>query len=376
MTRVIVTGGGTGGHIYPALAIADGIKKRWPDTDVRYIGGRGGMESRIVPQAGYPFWGISAEGWQGRRIRSLATALKVDLSGSREAEGIIRAFQPEAVIGTGGFVCLPVGLAAAKKRIPIYLHEQNAMPGLTNRLMSVWAKKIMVSFEESVHRFPHLSGRKAVVTGLPVRDSIIQADAEEGYAFFQLDPNKKTILAVGGSLGAERINRAMLQVVGQLYRNHDVQVIFATGQRDFQHVTEELDAAGIQWDTSAGAQSNIRVLTYIDRMDLAYAAADIFVGRSGASTMAEVTLSRLPAILVPYPHATENHQAHNAISLADKGGAILLEDSGLNGNVLLTSLLELLADDHRRAAMAECSYKASYGRALEDILDVLSEAIS
>ena len=375
MTRIVVSGGGTGGHIYPALAIADGIRRRWPNTDVRYIGAKGGMESRIVPQAGYPFWGVSAEGWQGRKINKLANALKADFAGRREAWELLSAFNPEAVVGTGGFVCLPVGLAAAQKKIPLYLHEQNAMPGLTNRLISVWAKRIMVSFEEAAGRFPPLSGKKIEVTGLPVREAITNADADEAYGFFQLDPAKKTILATGGSQGAERINRAMLHVVKELYQNKGIQVIFATGQRDHQHVTEALDADGIPWEIDAGEKSNIRVLTYIDRMDLAYAAADVFVGRSGASTMAEITLCKLPAILIPYPHASENHQEHNATSLADRGGAIVLDDKGLTGAGLLTTLLELLTDDHRRQAMAQCSNQASYNRALDDILDILAEVM-
>jgi len=376
MVRLVITGGGTGGHIYPALAIADGLKKRWPHADIHYIGAKDGMESRIVPKAGYSFWGVPAEGWQGRKIGRLTHALKTDLTGWREAAKLLSTFKPEAVIGTGGFVCLPVGLAAAQKKIPFYLHEQNAMPGLTNRLIAIWAKRIMISFAEAARRFPPFSGRKIQLTGLPVRDAIANADRDEGHAFFHLDREKKTILVAGGSQGAARINRAMLHVIKQLYGKNDMQILFATGERGYEEIAETLKADGMTWGISAEETSNVRMLPYIDRMDLAYAAADVFVGRAGASTMAEITLRGLPAILVPLPHATENHQAYNAASLVNKGGAILLEDKDLDGLTLLTSLLEILTDDSKRLAMAACSNRAANGEALEDILTILAEVMS
>ena len=375
MARLIVSGGGTGGHIYPALAIADGVMQRWPGTDILYVGARAGMESRIVEETGYPFRGISAEGWQGRKATTLVAALRADAKGTREAMGLFAAFRPDAVVGTGGFVCLPVGLAAARKRIPLFLHEQNAMPGLTNRLVSIRAKRVMVSFEEAVGRFPAVSRKKTAVTGLPVRASITAADRGDALAYFQLNHGKKTILVAGGSQGAQRINRAMLHVMGKLYQRQGVQILFATGHRDYRQMAEELAGVGMEWEIAAGGKSNIRMFPYIDRMDLAYAAAQIFVGRAGASTLAEITLSKLPAILVPYPQATENHQTFNAASLMDRGGALLLEDETLTGPVLLAALEGLLADEGRRAAMAACSGQASYARALEDILDILTEVM-
>ena len=375
MQKLIVTGGGTGGHIYPALAIADGLRQRMPEADIRYIGARGGMESRIVPGAGYPFWGIRAEGWQGRKIPALPRALKVDFEGKREAQALLAAFQPGAVIGTGGFVCLPVGMAAAQMRIPILLHEQNALPGLTNRLIALWAKRIFVSFEEAADRFPPFCKQKVSVTGLPVRQQIAGADRTEASAYFQLDADKKTVLVVGGSQGAASINRAMLHVVAKMYQKPDVQVVLATGQRDYRQMEEEMAAAGIEWEITAGNHGNIRMLPYIDRMDLAFAASDLYVGRAGASTLAEITLNKLPAVLIPLPHAAENHQAYNAASLADKGAAVTLEDSALTGPALLRILEELLADDRRRLAMAGCSFLASHSRALDAILDIIEETL-
>jgi UDP-N-acetylglucosamine--N-acetylmuramyl-(pentapeptide) pyrophosphoryl-undecaprenol N-acetylglucosamine transferase len=378
MTRLVLCGGGTGGHIYPALAIAGSIRGRWPETEILYIGGAGGMESRIVPQAGWPFQGITAKGWQGRNISALPQALQASYRGRQEALEILSRFKPRAVVGTGGFVCLPVAAAAVQKRIPVYLHEQNAFPGIANRFISLWAEKIMVSFEEAAGRFPPNVRKRVAVTGLPVRADIAGAAREEALAFFHLQEGKKTILATGGSQGAKSINRAMLHVVKRLYRRPEVQVLLAAGARDYEQMAGELQKADIPWapeDGERGRDSNIRMLPYIDRMDLAYKAAQLFVGRAGASTLAEITLCRLPAILIPYPYAAENHQAYNAASLRDKGAALVLEDERLTGPLLLERLEEILGDDDKRQAMAESSYKAAHGRALEDILDILQEII-
>ena len=377
MVRLVITGGGTGGHIYPALAIADGIMGRWPGTEIFYIGAKAAMESNIVPQAGYPFRGITAEGWQGRKLLNLAHALNASHKGMREALAILSGLQPEAVIGTGGFVCLPVALAAAQKRIPIYIHEQNALPGMTNRFIASMAKGIRVSFEEAAARFPRLFRHKVSATGLPVRASIAAAQRKEALDFFRLKEGQVTILTTGGSQGALRINQAMLHVIKAWHNKKGVQIIFNTGRRDYPQMAEVLAAAGIAWEGGQDEESfsNVRMLPYIDRMDMAYAAADVFVGRAGASTMAEISLCGLPALLIPLPHAAENHQAYNAASLVNKGGAVLIEDRKLTGLSLLEALEDLASDEQKRRFMAERSRGASYGRALDNILDVLAEAM-
>ena len=371
----MITGGGTGGHIFPALAIADGIMGRWPSTVIRYIGARGSMESRLVPEAGYLFSGITAKGWQGRKFSTLTAAIASDIKGKKEAAEILSSFEPVAIIGTGGFASLPVVMAGVQQGISIYLHEQNALPGLTNRLAALWADQILLTFDEAKGRFPYISRKKTVMTGLPVRESIASADPAKAYEFFGLNEKKKTILATGGSQGAAGINRAMLHVIKSLYGSEGVQIILATGRRDYDHMVSELATQGIVSGGNSPDDGGLRIYPFIDRMDLAYSVADIFVGRSGASTLAEITLSRLPAVLVPYPHASENHQSHNAESLVDKGGAVLIEEKRLNGSVLLSVLQDLLADDDRRLAMAECSYRAAHGSALDDILAVLGESI-
>jgi len=375
MTRVVITGGGTGGHIYPALAIAQGLKQGWPGTEILFIGAKGSMESRIAPEAGFHFHGISAAGWQGRKPLTLVKALAIDYKGFREASVMLKSFKPKCVIGTGGYVSLPVGLAASVKGIPVYIHEQNALPGLTNKLIALKAKRIMLSFEEAAGRFPLSCGKKTVLTGLPVRESIINASADEAYDFFNLDRSRKTIAVMGGSQGAAAINRAMLHIIKTLYQSEECQIIIAAGIRDYRMMTHELTDAGIKWDPGAGRESNIRMYPYMDRMDLAYAIADIFIGRSGASTMAEITLRGLPAILIPLPHSAENHQFFNAESLVNRGGAVIIEDKKLSGPVLLDALRELLADGERLSAMSASSYRASHSGALEKIMDVLKEVM-
>ena len=372
MTRIVFTGGGTGGHIYPALAIAEGVRKRWPDSEIRYIGAKGSMESRVVSEAGYPFMGVSAEGWQGRKPLKLAGALMTDIKGYKEASAYLDSFKPDLVIGTGGYVSLPVGLAAAAKRIPLYIHEQNALPGLTNKFLALRAKRIMLTFEEAAKRFPLSSGKKAVLTGLPVRASIVNADPDEALAFFNLDRGKKTILATGGSQGAAAINKAMLHVIGEVYQDPDIQVILAAGARGFRQMTEALSERKIKWDAQSARESNIRMYPYIDRMDLAYAIADIFVGRSGASFLAEISLRKLPAILIPLPGSAENHQYYNAQSLVNKGGAIMFAEKNLSGPSLYEALMALISDPEKLSLMGEGAYKAARGMALEAILDVIS----
>ena len=270
-------------------------------------------------------------------------------------------------------MALPVGLAAARRKIPIYIHEQNAFPGMTNRILSTRARRIMLSFQEAAKRFPPFVRKNTVLTGLPVRKAIAEADIEEARQYFRFSASKKTILVAGGSQGAARINMAMLHVIKVLYKSSDLQVILACGQRDYPMMMQELDAADIPCTIEAGDRSNIRVLPYLDRMDLAYALAHVYIGRAGASFLAEITMNKLPAILIPLPHAAENHQAYNAASLANKGGAIVIDDQRLTGQILLEEIQGLMSDEGQRIIMGECMYREAKINALDDILDVVAE---
>lgn len=367
--RVIVAGGGTGGHIYPAIAIAKGIIAKWPDSEVLYVGTSGGMESRIVPEAEIPFAAVTARGWQGRTPGQLIKALAAVRKGETEAQKIMEDYAPQAVIGTGGYVCLPVAAAAIRKKIPVFLHEQNAYPGLTNRLISIWAQGIMTTFEEAAAHFPPSVRKKIVLTGLPVRQEIASANREEACARMGLDPGKLTILAVGGSTGARSMNLAMLSVIRHFYEDPAVQILHACGQRDHEMMRQRLEEAGISYS----GEKNIHLRPYIDEMQYALGAADLCIGRAGAAFLAEMTLCGIPGILIPYPYASGDHQTYNARSLEQKQAAVVIEDKSLNGEVLLKRIQELLMDGSLREKMRHNSRKAARPEALDSILQVLSQ---
>lgn len=367
--RVIVTGGGTGGHIYPAIAIAKGILTAWPDSEILYIGTAAGMESRIVPASGLPFAAVSAKGWQGRKPSLLLKALAAVYQGKNEAKEIIDRFAPQAVIGTGGYVCLPVAAAAIQKKIPIFLHEQNAYPGLTNRLISIWAQAVMTTFDEAAGHFPKSVRKNIVLTGLPVRQEISAVNRAEACAKLGLDPQKLTLLAVGGSTGARSMNLAMLHVIRSFYEDDQVQILHACGQRDHAMMCQRLQEAGILYS----GEKNIVLKPYIDEMQYALGAADLCVGRAGAAFLAEMTLCGIPGILIPYPFASGDHQTYNAKSLERKQAAVMIEDKALNGPVLLEQIRGILLDKARCQDMQRNSRLAARPQALEAILQVLSQ---
>ena len=365
--RIIVSGGGTGGHIYPAIAIAKGLEEASPGTRVLYVGTGEGMESRIVPERGLEFKPIRARGWQGRKASSLIQALKTNTAGEKEAAAIIKEFKPDAVIGTGGYVCLPVAQAARKAGVPVYLHEQNAYPGLANRLISLWARGSMLTFEEARPLFPKSARRKAIYTGLPVRPEILSADRDRAREALGLAKGVPALLAAGGSRGAQSVNFAMLHVIKAFYGRDDVQVLMATGSRDYEKITEALAKENILYE----GQKNIHLYPYLDHMELALAAADLYIGRAGATTLAELTVRGLPAVLIPYPFASADHQTWNAKSLVDKGAALLLEDKGLTGPKLLAEAKGLLENPERLAEMAKKSRACGKPQALEEIVSAL-----
>jgi UDP-N-acetylglucosamine--N-acetylmuramyl-(pentapeptide) pyrophosphoryl-undecaprenol N-acetylglucosamine transferase len=369
--KIIVTGGGTGGHIYPAIAIAKGILARWPDSQVLYVGTQEGMESKLVPASGLTFQKVSARGWQGRKPDQLIKALKAINKGKKEAQSIIEDFKPEAVIGTGGYACLPIAQAAVHSKIPVFIHEQNAYPGLTNRLISIWAKKVMITFAEAGAHFPKSARSKLVLTGLPVRSEIQSMTRAGACDRLGLDPQKLTLLSIGGSRGAQSINNAMLHVIKELYGSEKVQIIHACGSRDYDRMCQNLQESGIDCD----GQSNIILKPYIDEMQYALGAADICVGRAGAAFIAEITVCGIPAILIPYPYASGDHQTHNAKSLVNQNAAIMIEDKELTGPHLLGQIGQLLNDEALRKQMKENSITAGRPEALGVILDVLEQSL-
>ncbi|MCL5289580.1 MAG: undecaprenyldiphospho-muramoylpentapeptide beta-N-acetylglucosaminyltransferase [Bacillota bacterium] len=360
--RAILTGGGTGGHIYPALAIARGLQNRFPNTEILYVGTNRGLEADIVPKANFPFQAITVSGLERKLSLKNFQVLWQAWQGYREAVGILKTFKPDVVIGTGGYVCGPVVMAAARRGIPAMIHEQNALPGITNRILSKFVDQVALTFEDSVQYF---SGKaRVVVTGLPVRPEIMQADKTNALAALNLSAGKRTLLVFGGSLGARRINRAMVEVIKRYGNQPHIQILHATGQLGHQEFLRELANNGIDLDKYV----NIMVKPYLYNMHEALAAADLVISRAGAATLAELTVSGLPAVLIPYPFASENHQEHNARALADRGAAVLIKDADLTGSLLVETVERIITEPQRLENMSQASEKMGRPEALHDII--------
>lgn len=369
--RVILTGGGTGGHIYPALSIGQALLKEWPNTEILYVGTKAGLESKVVPEAGLEFVSIDVMGWQRKiSLQAVSAGLKA-LRGTMQAGKIMKDYKPDLVIGTGGYVCLPVVWSASMKNITTLLHEQNVKPGITNKFLAKKVDAIMLTFEEAKKHFPDNVHQKLKITGLPIRPAIMKVTKEEGQKYFGLDAKKLTLLSAGGSRGAKSINQAMVQVCKQYAARNDVQVIHITGQKGYEDFLSLLKAAGID----LGKYGNIIVRPYINQMEYALAAADLCVARAGAAFLAEMTAKGMPGILIPYPYAAENHQEYNALSLVNKQAAHMILDKDLTGEELLNNINGLLFAENKRKIMSKNSYSAGKRDAIEKILQVVKKYV-
>lgn len=363
--RAIITGGGTGGHIYPAVAIAKGLADRYPKSQILYVGTNRGLESDIVPKAGYDFEAITVSGFERKLSPKNIMVLWQAGQGVIQAAGIVRRFKPQVVIGTGGYVCGPVVMSAAMMGIPTLVHEQNAMPGVTNRILSRFATRVAVTFEDSIKRFP--SRARLELTGLPVRPEIVNCSKDEALARLGLNPGKPIVLVFGGSRGARRINNAMVKVVEEFSAKNSVQILHATGQVGYDEYLDAVQLSGI----SLGNIGNIITKPYLYNMEDALAVADLVICRAGAATLAELTVLGLPSILVPYPFASENHQEYNARALADRKAAIMIRDEELTGDVLVKHINELISNTDKLKNMAKESLKIGRPQALDDIIKLV-----
>lgn len=337
---MLLSGGGTGGHLFPALAIAEEVQKLEPATEFLFVGTRGKIEASIVPQRGYPFRSIWISGFHRRlTIENLLFPVKVIVS-LIQSLMILRKFKPDVVIGTGGYVCGPVLFVATRLGIPTVVHESNSYPGITTRLLASRVQKVYIAFE-STKQWLRTIGNVELL-GTPTRDSLGTVSKQEGRSFFGLDEYRPTLLIVGGSLGAASINSAVLSSLDVLIRS-GVQLIWQTGQSDHERVQQALGSRKVGW---LGA--------FIDRMEFALGAADAVACRAGATTLAELTRIGKPAILIPYPHAAADHQRHNAQALADAGAAVMIEDNEV-AQKLGTTVVDLLNDTSRLKAMSSAS---------------------
>lgn len=350
----MLSGGGTGGHIFPAIAIANEIKRRYPDAEIRFVGAKNKMEMQKVPAAGYPIDGLWIAGIQRKLTTdNLMFPVKL-LSSLLDSRKLIKQFQPDVVIGTGGFASGPLLQVANSRGIPTLLQEQNSYPGITNKMLSKKAHKICVAYPGLERFFPK---EKIQLTGNPVRKDIVQLGGirEEAIAALGLDPNKKTLLVLGGSLGARRINE-LIESQLFLFAAHDIQLIWQCGKLYYQQYKKHDNG------------KNVWVKDFIERMDYVYAASDFVISRSGASSVSELCLVGKPVIFIPSPNVAEDHQTKNASAIAEQEGAILLRESELDTQ-FETVFSHLLDDEQLQAKLAQQIKKMALPRATEDIVD-------
>jgi UDP-N-acetylglucosamine--N-acetylmuramyl-(pentapeptide) pyrophosphoryl-undecaprenol N-acetylglucosamine transferase len=318
--KFILSGGGTGGHIYPAVAIANELKSRFPNAEFLFVGAKDKMEMQKVPQSGYKIEGLWIAGLQ-RKLTLQNAMFPFKLMDSLwKSRKIIKKFNPNVVIGTGGFASGPLLQMANMLNIPTVIQEQNSFPGITNKLLSKKANKICVAYENLERFFPR---EKMILTGNPVRQDLIDIESKKAEAihYFNLDPNKKTLLVLGGSLGARRVNQLIEKELANL-NALNVQVIWQCGKLYFE-------------DYKKYNSDYVQVLAFIDRMDLVYAAADIVISRAGASSVSELCIVGKPVIFIPSPNVAEDHQTKNAKSIVDKKGALMLKESELDSQFSL-----------------------------------------
>ena len=339
--RIIISGGGTGGHIFPAVSIAHAIKALRPGARLLFVGAEGRMEMQRVPQAGYDIKGLPVSGFDRKRPwRNFAVLAKAWKS-VRMAEQIVREFRPHAAVGVGGYASGPTLKACARLGVPYLLQEQNSYAGVTNKILARKARVICVAYEGMERFFPK---EKIVLTGNPVRQSLLETAAtrEEAVRSFGLDPEKKTVLLVGGSLGARTVNESVMRHLGDI-RRADAQFILQTGKYYSAQISARL--------AEEGQPENLKVTDFIADMGLAYRAADLVVSRAGASSISEFCLLGQPVILIPSPHVAEDHQTKNAMALVNKQAALMVRDAEA-ADKLLPLALETVADEALLASLA------------------------
>lgn len=362
--KFIVSGGGTGGHIFPALSIADGLKSRFPDCEILFVGAEGKMEMEKVPAAGYPIIGLPVAGFhRGELWRNLFFIPKL-IRAMLKARKVVRDFRPDAVIGVGGYASGPVLRVAESLGIPTVLQEQNSFAGVTNKILGNKAHKICVAYDKMERFFP---ASKIIFTGNPIRQGLtsIVPKSEEAKKYFDLTTDKPVVLIVGGSLGARVLNQSVLANIA-LIKDSDALVIWQTGKYYF---------ADIQAQMKENPVENIRLMEFIPRMDLAYSLADIVVSRAGAGTISELCAVGATTILVPSPNVSEDHQTFNARSLVEKDAAILIKDSEAV-ETLIPAALSLLQDKSRGKKLSENIKKLATPNATADIVEVIASLLN
>lgn len=361
--RVIFSGGGTGGHIYPALALIDYMKKQFPNIEVLYIGTSTGLESQIIPKVGIPFETVETQGIRRSLSLSNLKSLGLMVTSTLRARKIIKNFQPDVVIGTGGYVAAPVLLAASQLGIPTLIHEQNSVAGMANKFLARFVDKVALSFPEAKDNFGNFQD-KTVYTGNPRGQQVLETPKEPSIfeERFGLKADKPTVLIFGGSRGAPAVTKAALHAASQ-WMNEDFQIIIATGKDHFEE--EKLNHPKL----FNPEPTNIRVVPYIDEMPKLFRLVDLIVSRSGATTLAEVTGLGLPSVLIPSPYVTANHQEHNALSLVNNGAAHMIRETELTAANLAEEVTSLMKDPEQLNKMAQAAKDLGMPQSAELLLN-------
>lgn len=364
--RIIVSGGGTGGHIYPALALVESLLKHEPDSKVLYIGSFRGLEGSIVPKTGLDFKQLHVQGFY--RSLSLTNFKTVDLfiKAVKKSKQIIRDFKPDIVLGTGGYVSGAVLYAAQRLRIPTVINEQNSIAGVTNKFLSRGADRIAISFPHAANQFPK---DKVVLTGNPRGQQVFEKKGDFSLTEFDLDPKLPTVLIFGGSGGALKPNSAVVNFANRFSEQKKFQAIFVTGRKYFDSVSNQLADLKIN-------SSNFVVLPYLDNMDDVLPKIDLLISRSGATTLAEITALGIPSILIPSPNVTANHQEKNARQLEERGAAEVILESDLSSAMLYHDLSELLSHKSKLESMAQAAKKLGHPDAADKLYKLLVQVIN
>lgn len=363
--KVLVSGGGTGGHIYPAVSLVKYIKKKHPDAEFLFVGTKKGLESKIVPDQGIPFETIEIQGFRRSLSLSNFKTVYLFLSSIKKAKQIIKKFQPDIVIGTGGYVCGSVVYAAHKLKIPTIIHEQNSVAGVTNKFLARYVDKIGICFSDVTKDFPT---EKVVMVGNPRAQEVANIKQSDVLNQYGLKTDVPTVLIFGGSRGALAINNVLLDSLS-LLTEKPYQILYASGEIYYSDVEQK-------WATITGNKDNVKVVPYIKNMENVLANVDVVVGRAGATSLAEITSLGLPSILIPSPNVTNDHQTKNAQSLVDKHAALMIRNDELSKDTLISKIDELMLNQDKRSQMAEASKKEGIQDATDRLYRLIIELTS
>jgi len=358
--RVVIAGGGTGGHVYPGLAVAQVLRQRHRDLEITFMGTERGLEAQVVPKEGYDLKLLPVRGLPRQFSRAQISALIAFLKSVFITWRFLLRWRPEVILGTGGYVSAPAIVAGRALRIPIVLQEQNAVPGAVNRMLSRLATEVHLNFAGARRHFRRRDHLR--LTGNPLRPGLLTGNRARAFRHFRLRPDRRTIFSLGGSHGAHSINEALVDAIRRVPRSANIQFLIQTGKADLAWMQDRLSDAPVPVSCHA----------YLNNVDDAYTIADLVICRAGAMSLSEITASGIPAILVPYPHATDDHQVQNASELVDLGAAVMILDSDLSGERLVKEIQTLITDPARLRRMASSAHGSAKFGGAEKLADAMT----